>query len=749
MKSHIVVTCHGIRSVGKWQTDLEEMVVTDKGNIRFEHFKLGWRGLLYYILNMIPLLGDHFGRFLVKRITEEFEELLTKKEVTRLDIVAHSFGTMVVVKALQEVHAKLHKKPAIHKLHTLILAGSVLNPTFPIKDLKKVGVKRIVNECGNKDLILVLGHLFIPLSGLAGKIGFCGVTENEEFRNRYYNFGHRGFFQKSLPGKKCCMQKYWKPLLNNATGIPGSKERANSLSHRYGKFFTLYYGGVKMGVICLLVIFHILNISNLMNDLSVERGKLEQALLGSTEIVEALNMFDQGGLVESEKVINEIDRIFEKYLDGLPALYVEYSHNIGSLMINNGSFIKSKGFLKRAILKHRDSCLKDESQLFWIYVEYIWVLYTIHEIQEMRKVAEDMEKLSLRLQPNPEVRTWMNLVRMMSNALMERGVEFAEFALIHDKCSDSLENLSKDPSINISTLSFMLLVEFMDPILSGKFPISEGDIAVIRAQTQEMNLEGGINALYWSHAWSYANIIIRVKSGDFVGARNIINDIKKSSKFSHSHWTRSLNRDYEAYILFEEGRPLEAIELYARLCDETKEGVIKDFYHVKALVKIAIISKSMNEISKAELRLRQAMELCEDLGMDKSYLMLECYWTLLNGILDSDDPDTDTFEEKAITLAECLLEPYMKKSIGLRMIQAAGYSNRKDYGRAWQATETIKENNKQGYFLEEIALLENYIRHNVGCVLSEINQGLLRSISIPWVSVAIPETETLHLKIMM
>jgi pimeloyl-ACP methyl ester carboxylesterase len=67
---------------------------------------------------------------LVRRFRNELVNLCSTKDRLRIDLVGHNFGTCVIGWAL----ARLPKKKPI-KINTIILAGSVLNPDLPCRDL--------------------------------------------------------------------------------------------------------------------------------------------------------------------------------------------------------------------------------------------------------------------------------------------------------------------------------------------------------------------------------------------------------------------------------------------------------------------------------------------------------------------------------------------------------------------------------------------------------------------------------------
>jgi WD40 repeat protein len=79
-------------------------------------------------------------------------------------------------------------------INTVILSGSVLRAGFPWRDLIGKRIKRVINDCGTKDGVLLLSQFGSLFTGMAGRTGFGGATSNA-FRNRYSVFGHSGYFK--------------------------------------------------------------------------------------------------------------------------------------------------------------------------------------------------------------------------------------------------------------------------------------------------------------------------------------------------------------------------------------------------------------------------------------------------------------------------------------------------------------------------------------------------------------------------
>ncbi len=134
---------------------------------------------------------------------------------SRVDLVGHSFGTHIIAWALWGLRAEEKIR-----IHTVILAGSVLRAGFYWSKLLGSRVERIVNDCGTRDNVLLLSQFLVLFTGMAGRTGFAAMTSSR-FRNRYSPFGHGGYFtdEKGKPDD-AYMRAHWSPLVLNDEGIP-------------------------------------------------------------------------------------------------------------------------------------------------------------------------------------------------------------------------------------------------------------------------------------------------------------------------------------------------------------------------------------------------------------------------------------------------------------------------------------------------------------------------------------------------
>ncbi|SEH40204.1 tetratricopeptide repeat protein [Tardiphaga sp. OK245] len=199
----LIITVHGIRTFGNWQERLEQILSPEPENddIFFVHYKYGYFSVLAFLIPPLRWL-------VVRNFRQELVHWSKQKTWDRIDVVGHSFGTHLIGWGLASLPSFL--KPAIH---TIILSGSVLKINFPWRDLTGPNLRRVVNDCGSKDSVLLINQLLVLFTGMAGRVGFSGATHGG-FRNRFFVFGHSGYFVDD-GGKPIddWMRQYWLPVL--------------------------------------------------------------------------------------------------------------------------------------------------------------------------------------------------------------------------------------------------------------------------------------------------------------------------------------------------------------------------------------------------------------------------------------------------------------------------------------------------------------------------------------------------------
>lgn len=199
---HIIVSVHGIRTYGQWQERLKLLLLAGDRNIDYHTYTFGYFSILAFLVPPLRWL-------VVRKFRESLLRIIRKHSDARVDLVGHSFGTHIIAWTLLGTAPYLRPK-----IHTVILAGSVLRPSFPWQTMLDAGdIGRIVNDCGINDRILLLNQLTVLFTGMAGRIGLVGLT-SDRLLNRFFKGGHSHYFIDS-DGRQSddFMARYWLPLL--------------------------------------------------------------------------------------------------------------------------------------------------------------------------------------------------------------------------------------------------------------------------------------------------------------------------------------------------------------------------------------------------------------------------------------------------------------------------------------------------------------------------------------------------------
>lgn len=195
-KDRMLISVHGIRTYGPWQTDLRSEILQYSRSVECVEIKFGF-------LNVFAFAVPYFRKKVVERAANRLRINLRNGEDRDIYIVAHSFGTLVVSEALKN---QRYSRP----LKAVILCGSPLEHDENIDHIVS-SAETVVNECGTRDFILVLARLLLWGLGDAGRVGF--ERENsDQFYNRYFRGGHSLYFKKTKGGSTF-YEKFWLKFL--------------------------------------------------------------------------------------------------------------------------------------------------------------------------------------------------------------------------------------------------------------------------------------------------------------------------------------------------------------------------------------------------------------------------------------------------------------------------------------------------------------------------------------------------------
>jgi serine/threonine-protein kinase len=169
-----VITIHGIKTRGKWQKEIVPFL--EDGGFRHE-----------------PL---DFGNFLALQLAREKSRLAQiewfRDEYTRIvatnelpSVIAHSFGTYVVARAL-ELYPEI-------KFDRIIFCGSIVSDHFDW-EASREQFSEVLNDCGKRDFWSWVSRLIVKDAGPSGVSGFKNLAAGAVQNRIHREFRHSDFF---------------------------------------------------------------------------------------------------------------------------------------------------------------------------------------------------------------------------------------------------------------------------------------------------------------------------------------------------------------------------------------------------------------------------------------------------------------------------------------------------------------------------------------------------------------------------
>lgn len=205
----IAVTVHGIRTFGNWQEQLRSLILKKASFINYQTYKYGY---FWGVDFLIPPIRN----IQVNKLKSKLLRLFIANQEKQFIFFAHSFGTYIVVKAIEELISSGNIVPQLK----IILAGSVLSSNHNLNIILDHNMNNIIiNDCGNNDYVLWISEALVPLTGMAGRTGFYGVN-NDRLINRYHHGSHSHYFEKSG-----FMEKFWIPIFWNEKVVENTNTR--------------------------------------------------------------------------------------------------------------------------------------------------------------------------------------------------------------------------------------------------------------------------------------------------------------------------------------------------------------------------------------------------------------------------------------------------------------------------------------------------------------------------------------------
>jgi pimeloyl-ACP methyl ester carboxylesterase len=187
---HVILLVHGIRTEAAWAEMVANVLEEESGTkaqpIRFRFFSL--------LQFLSPILTRQAP---IDRIIREYRDKRLKYPNAKISVIAHSFGTYVVTKALREPDLVFHK---------IIFCGSVAPDDFRVAKFgSQIKFDPILNDCGTRDILPALAKSITWGYGATGIFGFG----TDGIRDRFHDYSHSEYFSEDF------VRAYWLPYFRS------------------------------------------------------------------------------------------------------------------------------------------------------------------------------------------------------------------------------------------------------------------------------------------------------------------------------------------------------------------------------------------------------------------------------------------------------------------------------------------------------------------------------------------------------
>ncbi|MBY4598677.1 hypothetical protein [Ottowia caeni] len=192
----IVALIHGIRTAAGWQEKARDALAVE-GKVVVAPIGYGYQDVFRF-------LGP-FRKKAIAKVEYELRDLQRLHKDSDLVVMAHSFGTYIVSKILQDA-------PDI-RIKRLLLCGSII-PTAYRWDLlpHEFNKQHCVNEVGTRDIWPVIARVASFGYGESGSFGF----KTSRVSDRFFDYGHSDFFTEDH------FKNFWRPFILNGQVVTSS-----------------------------------------------------------------------------------------------------------------------------------------------------------------------------------------------------------------------------------------------------------------------------------------------------------------------------------------------------------------------------------------------------------------------------------------------------------------------------------------------------------------------------------------------
>ena len=222
-EEQIIILLHGIRTHAVWYDTLKYLLELD-GYTKVFPVKYGYFDAFRFWFPAV------FRNKPIRRVRDEIRDIKSNNGNSDAIVVAHSFGTYVISKILEnETDINIKR---------LLLCGSIVKESFTWNKIVR-SPEIILNDCGSRDVWPDIAKALSWGYGNSGAYGF----HSTRVRDRFYNFKHSDFFDSDF------MKENWLPFIKEGIVIDSEWDRNRPPASYLRTLFVLFPW--KISTICV------------------------------------------------------------------------------------------------------------------------------------------------------------------------------------------------------------------------------------------------------------------------------------------------------------------------------------------------------------------------------------------------------------------------------------------------------------------------------------------------------------------
>jgi hypothetical protein len=174
----VVITLHGIKTRGVWQKELIP-ILHDAG---YKTVPLDYGNFL-----ALQLIIPSQRQKKIDWFRDKYDQVCDRERVARPSVIAHSFGTYLVARAMQ--------KYSPVKFDRVIFCGAIVQKEYPWNNLfSNDQIRAVLNDFGRMDFWAGIVTWCVADAGASGREGFSELADGKVSQIEHPEFHHGDYF---------------------------------------------------------------------------------------------------------------------------------------------------------------------------------------------------------------------------------------------------------------------------------------------------------------------------------------------------------------------------------------------------------------------------------------------------------------------------------------------------------------------------------------------------------------------------